>query len=78
MARLEGVPARGLYQRFVYRLMRRMLGRVPLPLRIAARSKGVLRGYVDMERGQQKARVVPAHLRNLAQIRTAMLVGCPF
>lgn len=78
MARLEGVAPRGFFQHFVYWLMRRMLGRVPLPLRIAARSRGVMRGYVDMERGQQKANAVPQDLRNIAQIRTAMLVGCPF
>jgi hypothetical protein len=58
--------------------MRRFLGRVPLPAQIKARSPGVFKGYINMERGQQAAKALPAGLLTLAQVRTAQLVGCPF
>ena len=77
MARIEGSKPRGLYQRGVYWFMKRMLGRVPEPARIAAFSKPVFKERVGMEQAMQKLRVPPG-LVALAQIRTAQRIGCPF
>ncbi|MCA8911869.1 MAG: hypothetical protein KDB82_09205 [Planctomycetes bacterium] len=77
MARIEGSKARNLYQRMVYRFMKRMLGRVPEPVRIAAHSKPVFKGRIGMEGAMQKLGVPPG-LVTLAQIRTAQRIGCPF
>ncbi|MCB9892828.1 MAG: hypothetical protein H6839_00095 [Planctomycetes bacterium] len=77
MARLEGSKPRGLYQRAVYRFMKRMLGRVPEPVRIAAISKPVFKGRIGMEQAMQKLSVPPG-LVALAQTRVAQRIGCPF
>jgi hypothetical protein len=77
MARIEGSKPRGLFQRGVYWFIKRMLGNVPEPVRIAAISKRVFKGRIGMERALQKLSV-PAGLVTLAQIRVAQRVGCPF
>jgi hypothetical protein len=76
--RLRGVDPGGLFQRVAYWFTRRMLGRVPEPMRIRARSRAVLKAYVNMERALQGATTVPATITGIAQIRVAMNVGCPF
>lgn len=78
MARIEGSPPRGLYQRLVYFMMRRFLGRVPEPSRIAAYSKSAFKGRIGMEQALMKLRKAPLGLVALAQIRTAQRIGCPF
>ena len=80
MARIEGVEARqaGLFVRFAYWLARRKLGRVVAPVKITAHHPRLLRAMAAMEMGQEAARSVEASLKMLAQIKVAMLVGCPF
>ncbi len=76
--RLRGVNPSGLFQRLIFWLTRRMLGRVPEPMRIRARSRAVLKAYVNMERALQGATALPAKITGIAQIRVAMNIGCPF
>lgn len=79
MARLPGVTEGGSWlTRLIFHFVRRRLGRVPRPLRIRALAPPILRGYVRMEAAQEKAGSVAPALKKLAQVRTAMRVGCPF
>jgi hypothetical protein len=78
MARMQGSPPRGLFQRVVYFMMRRMLGRVPEPSRIAAHSKPAFKGRMQMERAMMALKAVPPGLVALGSLRTAQLIGCPF
>ena len=57
---------------------KRKFGKVPTPLEVTAHHKKILRGYILMEHAQEGAKTVPSHIKLLAQIRTATLIGCPF
>lgn len=77
MARIQGSKARGLYQRAVYWFMKRLLGRVPEPVRIAAYAKRLFKARMGMEQALQKL-TVPFELASLAGVRAATRIGCPF
>jgi len=80
MARIAGVePERaGLFVRFVYWMVRRKIGRVVLPIKIAAHHPRLLRSVGEMETGQLAAHSVDAALKSLASLKVAMEIGCPF
>jgi hypothetical protein len=84
MARVAGSdPAQhsflsGLFIRIVYALTKRKVGRVVMPVRIAAHHPKVLWGYGQMEQSQLSSRRVDESLKSLATLRVATLVGCPF
>jgi len=84
MARIAGAePARqgwlqGSFTRMVYWLTKRKLGRVVMPVRIAAHHGKVLWGNGQMEQALLGSRLVEEGLKGLAQLRIATLVGCPF
>jgi hypothetical protein len=80
MARIAGVPAEraGLVVRLVYRLARRMVGKVPEPMTVAAHHGGIFRAAAGYEFFLGRARLVDARLKALASIKAAALVGCPF
>jgi len=80
MARISGIePAQAnLFTRFVYWMTKRKIGRVVVPLKITAHHSRLMRGMVDMETAQAAARTVDMTLKELAGIKTAMLIGCPF
>jgi len=61
-----------------YRFAKRKVGRVPEPLKITAHHPRLFRALAHMELGQEAARLVRAPLKTLAQIKVAMLIGCPF
>ena len=48
------------------------------PVKITAHHPRLLRAYGQMEMGQEAAHAVPAHLKALADIKAATLIGCPF
>jgi len=68
----------GLFIRIVYALTKRKVGRVVMPVRIAAHHPKVLWGYGQMEQSQLSSRRVDESLKSLATLRVATLVGCPF
>ena len=74
----QGVPLRRLCVGFVYWLTRRRLGRVIMPVQVAAHHGKLFWGYVQMEQSQMSSRLVDAKLKGLAELRVATLVGCPF
>lgn len=80
MARIEGIenPGASLFTRLVYFMTKRRLGRVITPIKIKAHHPRLLRAMVHMELGQQSAGSVPLHLKAIADIKVAMMVGCPF
>jgi hypothetical protein len=84
MARISGAPSnqggllRRLFVGLVYSLTRRRLGRVIMPVQVAAHHSKLFWGYVQMEQSQMGSRLVDAKLKGLAGLRVATLVGCPF
>jgi hypothetical protein len=80
MARVEGVnPERtSLAMRYIFRKVRKMLGRDLTPMKITARVPRVF--WVEMLSEWllgEKSRV-SHRLRSLVLLRTAVRVGCPF
>lgn len=84
MARIRGAePGQqgllsGLFTRLVYSLVKRKLGRVVKPVQIVAHHPRIFWGYAQMEQSLVSSRSVDAALKDLAQLRVATLVGCPF
>jgi hypothetical protein len=84
MARLQGAdPGKqgllgGLLTRFAYALTKRKVGRVVTPVQIVAHHSKILWGQAQMELSLSASRMVDAGLKNLAQLRVATLIGCPF
>ena len=84
MARIGGAePSRqglfgGLLTRIVYLLTRRKLGRVVMPVQLTAHHPQMLWGYGQMEQSLLSSRRLDTALKDLATLRVATLVGCPF
>jgi hypothetical protein len=84
MARISGAPVNqgGLFHRWlvriVYFLTQRKLGRVVMPVQIAAHHGKILWGYGQMEQSLMGSNLVDDKLKGLAQLRVATLIGCPF
>jgi hypothetical protein len=84
MARISGAdPSRqsffsGLFTRIVYALTRRKLKRVVMPVQVTAHHPQILWGYGQMEQSLLSSHRVDAALKELASLRVATLVGCPF
>ena len=81
MARIQGVPPNkaGLFTRIAYWYTKKSLGRLIDAVTITAHSTPLLKGVAKME-SKQKAlmtSVGPA-LMTLAEVKVAMMVGCPF
>ena len=84
MARISGAtPNQGgllrrLFVRVVYALTKRKLGKVVLPVQVLAHHPKILWGYGQMEQSLIGSTLVDLRLKELAQLRVATLVGCPF
>ncbi len=84
MARIGGADPNqqglfhGLFTRIIYSMTKRKVGRVVMPVKIAAHHPKLLWGYGQMEQSLLSSRLVDAALKDLAQLRVAALVGCPF
>src|SRR5437879_1983599 len=84
MARISGADPRkkgllsGLLVRLFYWLTKRKLGKVVMPVQITSHHPRILWGYGQMEQAFLGSRLVETSLKNLAQLRAATLIGCPF
>jgi hypothetical protein len=80
MPRIGGVEAKDApwSVRFIYWMTRRAIKRVPEGMKIRAHDPKLLRNCVRMDLYTEGKGTVPAHLRRLAMLKTAMMVGCPF
>ena len=76
MARIDGPPRPGLTARLAWAGIRRRFGKVSDTWRIAAHVPWLLRGWGAFELALERSRQVDARLKELAQIKTSMLVGC--
>jgi hypothetical protein len=68
----------GLLTRIIFWLAKRRLGRVPLGMRVRARDPKLFRNVVRMDLYAVSQGTVPVRLKELAQLKVAMMVGCPF
>ena len=59
-------------------LTKRRIGRVPLGLRVRARDPKLFRQIVRMDLYAVSQGAIPVRLKELAQLKVAMMVGCPF
>lgn len=80
MTRIPGVgdAEAGRITRAVFAAAKKRVGRVPEPMRLMAHSTAVMWGNAGFELALGRARAAPARLKNLASIKAASLVGCPF
>ena len=78
MSRLTPSNPRGLLARIVFFFTRRMLGKVPTPMRVTAHNPKIFKGMVQMELAQKKASSVSPRIRALVGLRVATRVGCVF
>lgn len=84
MARILGADPskqgllRGLFTRIVYAMTKRKVGRVVMPVQLVAHHPKLLWGYGQMEQSFASSHMVDAGLKDLAQLRIATLIGCPF
>ena len=74
----QGGPFRRLFVGLVYSLTRRKVERVVMPVQVSAHHPKILWGYGQMEQSQLGSSLVNRKLKNLAELRVATLVGCPF
>ena len=78
MPRSQGNPNPGLIARIIFYLAKRRLGLVPLGTRIRAFDSKYLRDALRLDLYGISSKTVPMHLKELAQLKVALLVGCPF
>jgi len=80
MARIRGVETgeANPLTRFLYWMTKRKLGRVIEASKIAAHQPRLLLASGQMEMGQQAVRSVDLKLKALAEIKAAVMIGCPF
>src|SRR5438093_2804499 len=66
----------GPLARAVYAYSRREFGRVPEPLAVTAHQTGLMVGMCAFEMATERARRVPKHLKELAEMKAAVMAGC--
>jgi hypothetical protein len=80
MDRARGVsPAEaGWITKLLYRALQKRLGRVPKSKTLAAHNTPALLASTWMDAIGASAKTIPAVLKELAQLKVAAPVGCPF
>ena len=80
MSRFEGVQDNqaGLLTRLLFWFAKRALGRVPRGMRVRACDPKYLRRAVRMDLYAASRGSVSMRLKELAQLKVALMVGCPF
>ena len=80
MARSQGVQDNqvGLLTRILFWFAKRRLGKVPLGMRVRAFDQKFFRHAVRLDLYSASNGVVPMHLKELVQLKVALMVGCPF
>jgi AhpD family alkylhydroperoxidase len=80
VSRIQGVQdGRGNpFVRFTYRETRRRVGHVIEPVRVLARRPALLAGNGAMEVAFERSHAIDEHLKELATLKAAAMVGCAF
>lgn len=79
MARIAPIEQKDApwHLRWFYRVMRKMFGKELTPAKVQMRLPGMMWGTIAMETGLRMRRVSLRFVQ-LAKVRTAARVGCPF
>jgi hypothetical protein len=80
MDRIKGVSMAdaGWTAKLIYRALKKRIGLVPKSKTLAAYDTGGLLATTWMDAVCASAKTIPASLKELAQLKVAMLAGCPF
>lgn len=80
MERANGLPGAqaGWITKLLYRALKKRLGLVPKAKKLAAYNTPTLLASTWMDAACASAKTVPMALKELAQLKVAVLVGCPF
>jgi hypothetical protein len=80
MARITGLDRNqaSWNLRWFYGTMRRMFGKDLTPVKMQMRLPGLVWGGIAMEKGMGRKRLVSLRYIQLAKVRTAARIGCPF
>ena len=80
MARIAGLEKKQApwHLRWFYTAMRKMFGKDLTPVKLQMRLPGLVWGSIGMEAGLSRKRRVSLRFIQLAKVRTANRVGCPF
>jgi hypothetical protein len=80
MPRMIGLERREApwHLRWFYGMMRKMFGKDLTPAKIQMRVPGIVWGAIGMEMALGRKRRVSLRYAQLAKIRTAARIGCPF
>lgn len=80
MARICGLEKKQApwHLRWLYGVMRRMFGKELTPAKVQMRHPGLVWGGIAMEAGLSRKRRVSLRFIQLAKVRTASRIGCPF
>src|SRR4051794_28112609 len=76
MSRIPLREPRGPFLRATYAESKRQYGKVPDPVAVKGHTPLLLAGYSAFELATQRSRRVEAHYKELAELKTAALVGC--
>ena len=78
--RIQGLSENraGWLTRFVYRIAKKKLKTLPDPVTVMAHNGWVLAGTSAYEMAAEKFRGIDPKLKELAQIKAATMVGCPW
>ena len=80
MARITGLERKQApwHLRWFYGVMRKMFGKDLTPVKLQMRVPGVVWGGIAMEAALGRKRLVSLRYIQLAKVRTAARIGCPF
>ena len=80
MTRVSGLEQKQApwHLRWFYATMRKMFGKELTPVKIQMRLPGLVWGSIGMEAGLARKRRVSLRFIQLAKVRTAARIGCPF
>jgi len=68
----------GFWTKLIFRRVKQRFGHVPLATRIRAFDSQLLKAYERMNAHNASAGVADAKLKQLVQLKVAVMVGCPF
>src|SRR6266498_1714992 len=80
MARVSGLEKKNApwHLRWFYGVMRKMFGKDLTPAKVQMRLPGLVWGGIAMEAGLGRKRLVSLRYIQLARVRAAARIGCPF